>query len=242
MTKTAMITGASRGIGSCLADLIAQKGYDLILIAKQPEGLERKKQQLSNQYPDINIKTYSLDFNDAKKVEHFCHQTLVDLPVPTIYIGNAGILKPKTIEIPPEDTTELYQVNVMSTMTLTNAVARQMKTQQTGYIFLLASNAAYIHLKSVGTYSSTKAAILHYAETLADTLQHEGIKVTALCPAVTNTDMVASALSTPTDQVIQPSDLAKTVDWLLSLSAGASVSSVRIRCVPVDINRSLNKP
>ena len=104
-----------------------------------------------------------------------------------------------------------------------------MKKQQSGYIFNVASRSGKVGFSGSGGYSASKFGLLGLNESLYRELTPQGIKVTALCPAWVNTQMAREA-GTPleAEEMIQPSDLFHTIQWLVNLSSGACVKEVVI--------------
>ncbi len=238
MKKIALITGASRGIGSAISDFFASQGYDLHLTAKNRNNLENKKNELEKNYENCHVSIYPFDQNSPEETSLFCQETLLSMPTPDVFVASAGIMLSGTLDTDKKDLHQLYQVNVLSTIELCNAVSQRMKEKGSGYIFILGSNAASIHLDFIGSYASTKAAINHYAETLFNIMVQHNVKVTCLNPSLVNTDMIRDGLTFDPQDVIQPEDLVKTVEWLLALSHGAAVPSLRVLCTPLAKERT----
>ena len=102
-----------------------------------------------------------------------------------------------------------------------------MKAQKSGHIFNVASRAGKVGFSGGGAYSASKFGLVGLSESLYRELNPLGIKVTALCPGWVNTEMAVDA-GTPleSEQMIQPDDLFRTIEWLLQLSPAACVKEV----------------
>ncbi|WP_263081183.1 SDR family NAD(P)-dependent oxidoreductase [Endozoicomonas sp. Mp262] len=232
MKKQAMITGGSRGIGLAVADYLASIGYDLVLIANNPQRLDQVRCQLLSTYPECNISLYPLDLVDTTVTEKEIQKILEIHPAIDLLFNNAGIIESGMVDIKGDQLRDLFNVNAISLLMIGNKVAEQMRQNQAGYIINVASMAGILGVPKIGAYSATKAAIISYSKALFKELLSHNVRVTCLCPSVVNTDMTDDGLMDNASK-IQPEDLVKSVDYLLSLSDGALVERLDIHCKPI---------
>ncbi|MCL1123426.1 SDR family NAD(P)-dependent oxidoreductase [Shewanella surugensis] len=232
----ALITGGNQGIGYAIACHLAQKGYDLILVAKNKERLIKAKQALSGLYPAIKISIYRCNFAHTSSVEQLSDRILRQYSPIDILVNSAGVLTTHFIEADDNTIDHLLSINLASTLILTNKVAQHMQQQQKGHIFTLASNTGINALPKIGLYGVTKAALINYSESLFKHLLPYGVKVTCLCPSVVDTNMTNDG-RIDNEAKIQPDDIVKAVDFALSLSPNALLPQMTILCRPIELEK-----
>lgn len=175
-TYTALITGASKGIGADLAHRLLAQGYRVISLARHTPA-----------FTHAHLHVVEADLLDAKAVEEAAHQIAVDHDV-THLIHNAGLIWPNLIEeVRPEDITGLAQLHLGSALTLLQAVLPKMKSRQFGRVMFNGSRAA-LGVPTRTAYSATKAAMIGMARTWALELAPYGITVNVVAPGPIQTD------------------------------------------------------
>lgn len=223
--KTAIITGASRGIGKEIAKGLAEDSYNLLLISRDEKKL-RVLQDEINHYP-IESKILVCDITNFEKLTVEVSKILSEWDSIDILVNNAGIFKGGSIETSLEDYQELFDVNFKAQLALIKIVIPFMQKQKHGYIFNIASIAGKIGFANIGAYTSSKFALVGLSESLYEEYSSQGIKVTSICPGYVDTDMAKGA-SISEDEMIQPKDILQTIRWLISLSPTAFVKEIII--------------
>lgn len=226
--KIALITGASKGIGRQLAIGLSLMGYDTVLVGRATEDLEQVA-NIIQQDGQRKAWPYIVDITDLSRIQSMVDEVKATHGRIDILVNNAGIHAKGTLDLPPEKFRKLLDVNITGQFMMAQAVVPIMQKQGSGYIFNIASRSGKVGFAETGGYSASKWGLLGLSESLYRKLTPLGIKVTALCPAWVNTDMAQRADS-PLEphQMIQPEDLSKTLEWLLSLSSGACVKEILI--------------
>lgn len=226
--KTALVTGASKGIGKQLAVALAKLGYIPLLIGRSSEDLDRVKKTIRSIHGSES-EYFPVDISDAEQIQHLVEQIKQKYGRVDVLVNNAGIHAKGTLELPEAEFRKLLDVNITGQFLMTKAIVPLMKEQGSGYIFNIASRSAKVGFAGTGGYCASKWGLLGLSESLYRELTPMGIKVTALCPAWVDTDMALRAGS-PLEpyQMIRPEDLGRTLEWLLSLSSGACVKEVVI--------------
>ena len=185
----AVITGASSGIGRELAKLAAQKGYRLLLIARNMRALE----VLSR---DLRTETHllALDLTAAGAVDQISSWLSDRQIVPEIFINNAGFgaFGPAS-DMDEAMLKKMIRLNVMALTSLSLRMARRMKREGRGRIMNVASTAAFQPCPYLGVYGATKSYVLSFTESLAEELKGSGVTVTAFCPGPTRTQFGVTA-------------------------------------------------
>lgn len=188
---TALITGASSGIGMHLAEEFAKHGHPLILVAPDATELEQLAERLGSSYC-VNVKVVACDLREVEAFEKI--KTALEGTAVDILVNNAGHgQKGKAWEIPLTDDLSMVSLNIGAVLRLTKLLLPQMVERGHGRIMNTASVAGFQPGPGYAVYSSTKAFVLSYSESLATELQDTGVTVTALCPGPTDTDFFPKA-------------------------------------------------
>ena len=190
MKETALITGASSGIGLDLARLFAKDGHDVVLVARSEGKLREIAAELER---DFGMTAHVIVADLAKPD---APQTLVaQLPVDVdVLVNNAGfgVLGP-FVETDLAKELEMIQVNVVALTHLTKLLLPPMVARRRGRVLNVASTAAFQPGPLMAVYYATKAYVLSFSEAIADELRDSGVTVTALCPGPTETGFAAVA-------------------------------------------------
>lgn len=190
---TALITGASSGIGEALALVYAQHQYNLILVARNESKLETLAAQLRKTHGiDVTIKL--CDLSIADNVNALCQSLLADNRQIDVLVNNAGMVAHGAFAtIPVEEHQRIVQLNVFATTTMLAYFLPPMLKRGSGRVLNIASLGAFQPLPSVASYAASKAFVLSLTESLAEEVRGSGVSVTAVCPGLTKTNMVANA-------------------------------------------------
>ena len=234
MSKVAIITGASRGIGKTISHYFAKEGYTLVLLALNTKNLEQAQTELKAQYPLCLVETVSVDFNNPSDVESAIKSILEMHENIDVLVNSAGVLAAGNTDISLATLSELVNVNLLSTITACNLIAEKMKQQGYGEIYNLGSTAGLVPVPKIAAYSATKAAMVSYSQSLYQELLPFGVKVCCLCPSVVDTDMTNDG-RIDNKLKIETQDLAKALSFVRSLSPGAAVNTLSIRCSVIDL-------
>ncbi len=191
--NTALITGASSGIGLELANLFARDGNDLVLVARSEGKLRQIASRLEGEF---GIATRVLAADLAKP--HAAQELVMTLNVHKVTIdalvNNAGFgLAGPFVATDLDKELEMIQVNIVALTELTKLLLPGMVTRRSGRILNLASTAAFQPGPLMAVYYATKAYVLSFSEAIADELRDSGVTVTALCPGPTDTGFAAVA-------------------------------------------------
>ena len=189
----ALVTGASSGIGEALALVCAQHHYDLILVARNQKKLKALATQLNQEYGvEVSVKPCDLAVPGAVKL--LSEELLSEGKQVDILINNAGVIEHGAfVNMTPDDHQNIVQLNVVALTAMLAHLLPAMVARGSGRVLNVASLGAFQPLPSVATYSATKAFVLSLSEALAEEVRGTGVTVTALCPGLTATNMMANA-------------------------------------------------
>lgn len=195
MTKeTALITGASSGIGLHLAREFAQHRHSLVLVAPVELELRKVANELMSAH-GIDVRVIAKDLEQeiaAEEIQREADQG--DGASIDILVNNAGHgQRGKFSEIPIEDDISMLRLNVEAVLRLTKVFLPEMVRRGRGKILNTASVAGFEPGPLLAVYHATKAFVLSFSESLATELEDTGVSVTALCPGPTDTDFFPKA-------------------------------------------------
>lgn len=185
--KTALITGASGGIGKELAVHFARDGHRLVLIARDSKKLELLKKQLEQDY-QAEVLTIVKDISDQQSVKEV-YEFLQENNIQVDYlVNNAGFgLYGEFVKTSLDDELNMIDLNIKSLTHLTKLFLPGMIANNGGGVLNVASTAAFQPGPLMAVYYATKAYVLSFTEALANELKDTNINVTALCPGPTET-------------------------------------------------------
>ena len=185
----AVITGASSGIGRAYARFLAEKGHDVVLIARRKNKLKELAKEIQEAY-QTRVEIFTADLSASEDAGKVYHKILQEWQ-PEVLVHAAGFgTRGHVVEIKPELLEQqVYLHNVAAAM-LARAALPVMKDRKTGVLIFVSSVAAYISTAEYTVYSSTKAFLNTLATGLRDELAGTDIKVQAVCPGITRTEFM----------------------------------------------------
>ena len=189
----ALVTGASSGIGDHLARLLAERGHDLVLVARDTGRLDALAKELEGAF-HATAQVLAADLTDAEQlavVEARVHDRSgpIDVLVNNAAFGTFGSFH--TLDLEAE--VRQIQLNIVALVRLTHAAATEMVAQGRGGILNVSSLAGLQPGPSNATYSATKAFVTSFTEAVHEELKGTGVSVTVLCPGFTRTGFQAAA-------------------------------------------------
>jgi len=186
-TQTALITGASSGIGLELAKLFAKDHHNLVLVARGAEKLARVADELQRQF-GISAKAVALDLSTSPAPQFLFDQLGREGIAIDILVNNAGYaVFGEFTENPTEEELGQIHLNITALTHLTKLFVGPMLERRSGKILNVASTAGFQPGPLMAVYYATKAYVISFSEALANELKGTGVTVTCLCPGVTDT-------------------------------------------------------
>jgi cation diffusion facilitator CzcD-associated flavoprotein CzcO/short-subunit dehydrogenase len=211
---TALITGASSGIGQALALELAARGYDLGLAARRLDALEQLRQEIRQRHPDRRIELRRLDVTDYDHVPTAIDELATALGGLDVVIANAGVGGSGPIgEGHAQADRAVIETNLLGAMATIDAAVALFQQQGRGQIVAISSVAAFRGLPGSASYSASKAAIATYTDALRAELYNTPIKVTTLYPGYIDTPLNEHMVRRP---------------FLISLDKGAALIADKI--------------
>lgn len=192
--KTAVVTGASSGIGAVYADRLAARGFNLILVARRADRLAAASERLSKAY-GVNVQTLAADLEkdaDLAKVEAI----LAEDQSIRLLVNNAGVSKVRPLAATAvSDSLSQISLNVVALTRLTHAALPPFLSRNEGAIINIASILAIQYLPISAVYSGTKAYVLAFTRGLQNEIETTSVRVQLVLPGVTATEIWTEGVS-----------------------------------------------
>ncbi|HXQ28227.1 MAG TPA: SDR family oxidoreductase [Gemmatimonadales bacterium] len=185
-TGTALITGASSGIGAEFAKLYAAAGYDLVLVARRLARLEEIGADLTRRH-GVRCEAVELDLSDREAPRTLAARlpnASVDVLVNNAGFGRVGAFA----DSDPAAVERMIAVNISALTALTRLFVPAMVSRGRGGVLNVASTAGFVPGPLMAVYYATKAYVISFTEALAEELRGSGVRVTVLCPGPTTTE------------------------------------------------------
>ena len=203
-SSTAIVTGASSGIGLEIARGLAQRGHGVTLVARRADRLEALAAELRDAH-GVRVEVVAADLADAEQRERVMREVADRGLEVDVLVNNAGfgVYAPFATTGPDK---ELEQVEVLVTAVvhLTALVLPAMRSRRRGAIINLSSTSAFQALPGNGTYAAAKSFVLLHSEALAAELKPYGIGVTAVCPGPVRTEFQETSEPLFADRIPKP--------------------------------------
>jgi len=195
--KTALITGASSGLGAEFARQFAELGCSLVLVARRLERLQELQKELSSHH-DNPIECISMDLTGQDAPVRLYSRLKESGRSVDVLVNNAGFgLFGDFVATPWERIQPMLELDILALTQLTHLFAADMVTRKFGYILLIGSTGSFQPTPSYAAYSAAKSYVLSLGEALHYELRHTGVKCCVLCPGVTLTEFLDVAGQQP---------------------------------------------
>jgi 3-oxoacyl-[acyl-carrier protein] reductase len=221
--RTALITGASRGIGRAIALRFARDGYEIVAVARKKAELDALCDEIDR--TDRCCRAIVLDVTDRAAVAEMLNGVDAD-----VLVNNAGIgvMKPFT-ELTPEDWHYMVDVNVNALYHVTRAVLPGMIARRRGHVCTIGSIASRSAFVGGSCYSGTKAFVTAWAESLMLEVRDHGIKVSVVMPGAVATGFNGNPPSAKDAWKLMPEDVADTVASVVNTPPHVLLHRVEVR-------------
>jgi short-subunit dehydrogenase len=193
LKDTALITGASAGIGLELAKLFAADGHDLVLVARRADALEKLADSLRTKH-NVAVRIWPADLADPRAPLQLHERAVAEGVAVDILVNNAGFGAIGHFHaLPPERQLGIIDVNMRALTEMTYHFLPAMRERRRGRILNLGSIVGFLPGPYMAVYYASKAYVVSFSEALAEELLGSGITVTCLCPGYTATEFQKAA-------------------------------------------------
>ena len=204
--RVAFITGGSEGLGLAIARAYVEAGASIAICARDEARLERAREESSSiGHSDQRVEVYAGDVSNLDDVERMVSSALRAFPRIHILVNNAGIYGPKG---PLEESNwkswvQTIEINLLGSVLMCRALLPHFKANRYGKIIQLSGGGATGPLPRISAYAASKAAVVRFAETLAEEVREDGIDVNTIAPGGLNTRMLDELLEAGPEMVGQ---------------------------------------
>ena len=230
MTETALITGATEGIGRATAFALGRAGYRVGVCARTAAKVKQLVKELQGE--GFEAAGATSDVGNADQVARMVDQIVHSLGNVDVLINNAGVLIGKPFEeLTLEEWDTTMNTNVRSLFLVTRAVLPGMRKRRHGSIVNVASLAGRNGFVGGTAYTASKHAVLGFSRSLMLEVRKDNVRVIAVCPGSVDTSMLRDQpmLKPEPSRILQPEDVAGTILQVLTLPERALVSELDIR-------------
>ncbi len=224
--KTALITGAGKGLGKAMALALAAEGVNLGLIARTANDLEQVKKEVEAINPQIKIAIHTADVSEHSQIKAAIENIISELNEVNILINNAGVLKVGAFAaLSISEWEQVFKVNVFGMYYTIIETLPHLLKQSSGDVINIGSTAGLKGSANLSAYGASKAAVNNLSESLMQELRKSNIRVSTVNPSTIATDMTMNANFTDgnEEKVLQPEDLAILIVDHLKLPQRAMV-------------------
>jgi len=214
--KRALVTGASSGLGEEFARQLAERGYDLVIVARRKDRLEKLASELGG-----NVEVLEADLAQPAGVDAVTSRLArgdIDMLVNNAGFGTNGVFA----DLPVERELEEIDLNVRALTQLSHAALGPMRAKRSGTIINVGSTASYQPVPFMATYAATKAYVLHLSEALHEEAKADGVTVTCLCPGFTRTEFHEQAGVTASSMMFRYATAESVVNAALKAAKSGS--------------------
>jgi len=235
-SPTALITGASSGIGEALTHCFASAGHDLVLVARSAAKLNALAAQLEAEH-DIKVLVLPTDLAVPGAAQPLAATLKRRKRVPDVLVNCAGVLEQQHfVRMTPAGHQAIIDLNISALTAMLARLLPLMVARGSGRVLNVASVAAFQPIPLLATYAASKAYVLSLTESLSEELKGSGVTITALCPGITATHMLNAATEANGQLSKLPAFLIGNVDEVAREGFDACMRGDVI-CVPGAINR-----
>ena len=216
--KTAIITGAGRGLGKDISLRLAEQGCNLALVARTEKQLKKVKEEIERIKSEAII--FPVDISEKGSTSRIIEETMERFNSIDILINNAAVLYPTDfMDITEDQWDKTMNINLKATFLLSQKTLKIMVNQESGYIINISSTAALGVPPGIAAYGISKLAMVGLTQAMYEVGKDFGVKVSAIYPGMTDTEMLRE-FSPPVDpeKWMKPEDISDCVIFLLKQS------------------------
>ena len=220
----ALLTGATGGIGECLAGTLDNLGYACAFVSRTEEKLQKLREKLG----DVH-RVFTCDFSDLRAVGSLVEGVVAEMGGLDVLVNNAGIGGGGALhEADPARIHDAFHINTLAGIALMRDAAPYLFKSQDAAIINIVSIAGQHLGKGAGAYAASKHAMLAASHSAFEDMRAEGVKVCAICPGMVATPMTAEA-DADASKMLQPSDIAYAMKFALQFPRSGCPVEITLR-------------
>jgi NAD(P)-dependent dehydrogenase (short-subunit alcohol dehydrogenase family) len=202
--RSAIVTGGSQGLGLEIARAFLRAGARVLLCARDGAALERARDELARgAKPPGDVRSMAADVSRPADAARIVQSALDAFGPVQILVNNAGVYGPfgRTEEADWSEWVRAVEINLFGSVLLCRALLPHFRSRRYGKIVQLSGGGATGPLPRIGAYAASKAAVVRFAETLAEEVREDGIDVNSIAPGALNTRLLDAVLDAGPDRV-----------------------------------------
>jgi NADP-dependent 3-hydroxy acid dehydrogenase YdfG len=212
--KTAIVTGASKGVGYATVKLLSESGYKVIAVSRD---LSKVSELVSD-----NVEVYQLDITDSEEIKRF-HEKYKDITLDLLVNNAGGGSNPTTIINETMDNfRRAYDINVSGPMYISQLFVPCMRKSESPTIIFVSSLGGKYPYRSGGNYTNAKRGMMALVDTMRLEFPQYGIKVTEICPGTIDTQQEKK------EAAITAEDMAECIRWVSSLPKHMNINHIEL--------------
>lgn len=230
--KTAIVTGASAGIGAAIAKELASKGANIVLAARRMDKLNEVKNEITEiTNGKVKVIAVQADVSVKNDVNQLVEQAQTELGNVDILVNNAGQMRSATVQSGQvEEWEKMIDVNIKGVLYSVHAVLPSMLSRSSGHIINIASVSGLEVTKTSTVYSATKHAVRVISQGLEKELARTGVRITNISPGMVDTSL-SSDNNWNGRKKLDPTDIAKAVVYAVTQPSYVNVNEITVRPV-----------
>lgn len=211
--KTAIITGCNRGIGKAILELFAENGADIFACVRKESAEFSDVMLRLAEKTGVSITPVYFDFAESEQVKAGIKTIISSKKQLDVLVNNAGVAAGSFFQMTSmQDLKQVFEINFFSQILFTQGISRYMSRFKTGSIINIASTAGLIGDAGMTSYGSSKAALMLATKTMATELGEMNIRVNAIAPSITKTDMFDQMEEKARNKLIESSALKRPAE------------------------------
>lgn len=227
--KTAIVTGATKGIGKIIALKLASLDFNVVLVGRNSELLKRLKQEIERL--DVQCHLIAVDLVDSDAPKQIIQETIAKFGKIDVLVNNAGLAHSASIANTDYETwMNLFLVNARAPFFLCKEAIPEIKKSDNPVVINISSVVGFKGYAGQAAYASSKHALAGFTKVLAKEVQKDGIKVHLISPGGVNTEMVREMRpDINSEELIQPEEIAELVEFLVTRKGKGIIDHFYIR-------------
>ena len=227
---TALVTGASRGIGLAIAKELAEVGYNLALVARSPEKLQQVAAGIESTCP-VKVKTIAADLTQEESYGRIVEETAAAFGGLDLLVNCAGLAQQGSFtEVQPAEWDSIFAVNAKAPFFICKQALPYLEKSPKPIIINIASVVGFKGYINQSVYSSSKHALTGFTKVLAKEVQPLGIRVHLISPGGVATEMVKQMRpDIKPEELLQPEEIAEIVRFLVTKKGAGTIDQFYLR-------------
>jgi len=224
----AIVTGGDRGIGRAISEKLAQEGYDIVIAARNKRAIASQVKRIEG----LGAKAWGFvcDLTEKDQIKKLAKDVTDQAGVPDILINNAGVATGKNfVHDTDEEIRAMVDVNLLGLMLFTKAFLTDMIERKSGIIVNISSGAGKTGFPGLAVYCATKFGVIGFTESLAKEVEKRGVRVYAICPGSTETDMWHSLYPGESADFVPQDVAAEVIELIKNASKVKPGSAIDVR-------------